>query len=224
MTATASTPASLGMRAELPPPGRLGTLLAVFAFPLWIICFVLLYGSMGAKPDEPQTLAEIHAHALAAGAPVWIFGVLSVIAAVVLAIGPAILGVALARGTGRRVLPGIIIAAGVITALLQLWNTVSYLVFLAAGPSDLPRWAAVVQDGTVGNDVLNLVAWSLSALAAPLLGFTLWRARVAPRTGLVVAIVGGILLLAILFLQFGQPMTPSVLLFALGVALLRPQK
>lgn len=214
--ATTSTP--------LPPPGRAGAVLSLLAFPLWVACFVLLYGSLGASPDTDPSPEELHAAYLEAGAPVWIFGVLAIAACGVLAAAPAVIGVALARHTRRRLVPGILVAAAVVTGVLQLWNTLSFLVSLGAGPTAAPGWVAVIADGTAGSTLVNTIAWSASSLAVTLLGFALWRSRVVPRTGLVVGIVGAVLLVTILVLQFAQPMTSAILLFALGIALVRARK
>jgi|GEM_PF-4601646 len=208
----------------LAAPGRSGAVLALLAWPLWVVCFVLLFGSLGPKPSEPPTTQEIRDAYLAAGAPIWAFAVASLFATIALASAPIALGLALNRGAERRALGRILVASGAVTLVLQLWNILSFLAFLLSEPGAQPGWSAILNEGTPGNTIVNAVAWSLSALAAPLAGFALWRARMLSRAGLIVAIIGAVLLILILVFQFGQPMSPSILFFVLGIALLRRRK
>lgn len=212
-SATSQTAATIDPTDHL-KAGRLGAILAVLPFPLWLICFVLLYGSLGPKSANDPSLDEQHAQYLAAGPAIWIFGVVAIAAAVLLGLAPAVI----ARALGRGPLPGIIVGVGAVTMAVSLWNTLGFLAFLAVGPGALPGWMLAA------DAALNGIAWSLAALAVPLLGLALRRARILPRAGLVVAIIGAVLLAAILAFQFWQPMTPAILLFVLGIALLRRTK
>lgn len=217
--ATAVTPTPTTTGTALPPPVRTGAILAVSALPLWIVCFILLYGSMGPKNDTG--LDAIHDAYLAVAAQMTVFGVVSLLAYLALGVAPAVIGLALARKTGRRWIGPALIVASIIPILTWLWNMASYFGFLAFGPTQLPGWVAITADGTTGIPVLNTVAWALNALSVVVLGFALWRARVTPRTGLVIGIIGTVLLVAVIALDFVQPMTTAALLFALGIALLR---
>lgn len=216
---TAATPILTTRGTVLPPPGRIGATLAVSALPLWIVCFVLLYGSMGAKNDAG--LVAIHDAYLAVAAQMTAFGVAGLLGYLALGLAPAVIGQALSRRTGRRPIGLALTAAAVVPVLTWGWNMASYFGFLASDPAQLPGWVAITSDGTTGIPVLNTVAWALNALSVVVLGFALWRARVTPRTGLVVGIVGAVVLVAVVALDFVQPMTTAALLFALGIALLR---
>lgn len=218
---TLATASSAPAKVQLPAPRRLGAILAVLAFPLWIGCFILLYGSQGPRPETTPTLAELHDSYLQAAGPMWAFGLLSLAATLVLVAAPAVIAVSVIRATRRRVLPILIIACSAVAAVLELIVVVSLLVFLASDLDRLPGWVVGMMEGSGSNDVMNIAGWTLAMLAVTLLGFALWQAGALPRAGLIVGIISGVVLIAIVALQFQQPMAPAILLLVLGIALLR---
>lgn len=218
---TLATASSAPARVHLPAPRRLGALLAVLAFPFWIGCFILLYGSQGPRPETTPTLAELHESYLAAAGLMWAFGLLSIAATLALVAAPAVIAVAILRATARRTLPILILVTAAVAGALELFVAVSIPVFLASDPEHLPGWVVGTMEGSDGNDLINIVGWTLATLAVVLLGFATWQAGALPRAGLIVGIIGGVALIAIVALQVQQPMAAAVLLLVLGIALLR---
>lgn len=205
---TASSPVAL------PAPGRSGAVLAVLALPLWLACFALLYFSHGTRSSETLPAAELQAQYLGAGPAIWVFAVLSIAAALLLALAPIVLAWAARGVTSRRGLSTSTIVVAGLGGLVGLWNTVGFTVFLASPAQSVPAWA--VPDGR-GDVILNTVTWGLLCVGVALCAATLWRAGVLPRLGPVIAV------LAVLVLLFG-PIPISVLLAVLGVLLLRGAK
>lgn len=214
MTSITRTAGTASLPVPLPAPGRSGGDLAVLALPLWLACFALLYFSQGTKPSETLPTAELQAKYLESGPAIWLFAVLSIAAALLLALAPIVLAWAARGVTSRRGLSTSTILVAGLGGLVGLSNTVGFAVFLAAPAQSIPAWA--VPDGR-GDVILNAVTWALLSLGVALAAATLWRAAVLPRLGLVIAV------LAVLVLALG-PIPTAVLLAVLGIPLLRRAK
>jgi len=225
MTAVSAPVAARTARVLLPPPGRLGALLAVLTLPAWIAAFLTLTAGFGVKSDEQATFTPAQQAAEYQGntGGSWAFGIVTVVAILLLAIAPAVLAVAVARLRRLRVAAAVVVLLCAVGLVLEGIVEASYFGLLASPPDALPGWVETLA-GPDANTVLNAVGWAAIDVAVPLAALLLSRVRALPRMGLVVAIIGGVIAVAGAALLFFQPMVPAVLLLVLGVPLLRRRK
>ncbi len=208
----------------VPTPGRAAAVLAGLGLPAWVGCFVLLYGSLGPKPEGEQTLAEQARMYQSGGVAIWAFGALALVAVVVMAAAVVAIARPLAASNRARVLSRLAIAAAVIAAVAEVVNEIALFGLLAADADDLPGWVSGLMEGQSANVDINGISWTLFAVAATLLAFALRSARVLPRAGLVIGIIGAALTVVAAAAAFFVPMTAAVLLFALGASLARRRR
>ncbi len=213
----ATTPAE---RFALSRRARIGAIFALLGFPLWIVCFVLLYGAL---PEKVQgTPAQIISYYQSGGSAIWGFAIASLLAVASMLAGVVLL---VRASEGRaRVLGGATIALAVLGGIAFTGNwigTVGMLTTDLAQPAD---WVTALVEGSTANQVLNGIAYSLLGGSATLLAFVLRSAGLLHRIGLVLGIMGIVLTVAMLALFFFVPMVAAVLEFALGLCLLLRRK
>lgn len=194
---------------------RSGAIVALLGLPLWIVCFVLLYGSMTEKPEG--SASQIIAAYQAAGPAIWAFAIVGPLAVVAMVAGV----VMLARAAGPHVLARLAAVAAALAGPVFLVNAVGIFAMLAADSARPPAWIDTLLPDSPANHVFNGIAFSLLAVAVTLLVFALRAAGLLHRRGgLVLGIVAAVLSAAMIGLLFFQPMLPAALEFAIGLSLL----
>ncbi|MBN9610169.1 MAG: hypothetical protein J0I11_12740 [Actinobacteria bacterium] len=193
--------------------------LALVGFPMWVVCFVLLYGALGAEPAE-MTPAESIAYYRAGGAAIWAFTVIATVASVVMALALVGLSRSVAGPARHNLLARLALVAATVGGIAGMASGLGTFVTLVADPDRPSALAEALVAKSPASAIVNGVAWTLLLVAVTLLAFALRRAGVLRRGGLIIGVLGALLTVVMLATFFFVPVVAAALELAVGAALL----